>query len=100
MRAANQELLKQRDEEYQARVYQEKQQEKSRSIALLKKKEHELQLKDQQLRAVRQRVQELERAAGVQPASTGGKPSLEPPASGQRRHDPAADGCLPPLSAR
>merc|ERR1712217_602760 len=60
MRGANLELLQQRDEEYQAKVSLEKQREKDRSIALLRKKEQEVHIKDQQLKAARQKIQELE----------------------------------------
>eukprot|EP00434_Breviolum_minutum_P025346 symbB.v1.2.022396.t1/scaffold1985.1/size93608/5 len=60
MKEANSELLSKRDEEYQAKVALEKQREKERSIALLKKKEQEVHIKDQQLRAAKQRIQELE----------------------------------------
>ncbi|CAE7228436.1 unnamed protein product, partial [Symbiodinium sp. CCMP2456] len=59
MREQNLELLSRRDEEYQAKVALEKQREKERSIALLKKKEQEVHIKDQQLRAAKQRIQEL-----------------------------------------
>merc|ERR1711948_183895 len=61
------ELLQQRDDEYQAKVSLEKQREKDRSIALLKKKEQELQIKDQQLQAAKKRVQELETGCGAMP---------------------------------
>jgi len=57
------ELLQQRDEEFQAKVNLEKQREKDRSIALLRKKEQEVVIKDQQLKAARQRIQELESSA-------------------------------------
>jgi len=60
MRNANLELMRQRDEEYQIKVSLEKQREKDRSVALLKKKEQEVYIKDQQLKAARQRIQELE----------------------------------------
>jgi len=60
MREQNLELLSRRDEEYQAKVALEKQREKECSIALLKKKEQEVHIKDQQLRAAKQRIQDLE----------------------------------------
>merc|ERR1712050_750142 len=60
MRVANAELLKKRDDEYQTQVSAERQQEKNRSIAMLRKKEQEVHIKDQQLKAAKQRIQELE----------------------------------------
>ncbi|CAE7365364.1 unnamed protein product [Symbiodinium natans] len=60
MREQNMELMSRRDEEYQAKVALEKQREKERSIALLKKKEQEVHIKEQQLRAAKQRIQDLE----------------------------------------
>jgi len=60
MRVANLELLQQRDSEHQATLNLERQREKERSIGLLKKKEQELHIKEQQLKAARQRIQELE----------------------------------------
>lgn len=112
MRAANLELLQQRDNEYQAKVNAEKQREKDRSIALLRKKEQEVHIKDQQLKAAKQRIQDLEASLGsaappaavppsasTSPGSTsrGGSSvsSLARPQSGGRRGD-----SLPPLSAR
>jgi len=71
MRAANLELLQQRDREYQAKVEVEKQREKDRSIALLRKKEQEAHIKDQQLKAARQRIQELEGCAAANDAGRG-----------------------------
>lgn len=95
MRTANIELLRQRDSEYQAKVSSERQREKDRSIALLKKKEQEVHIKDQQLKAARQRIQELESGA------TGGNfhsssPSSRGSTTAGRRHL-AGDSCLPPL---
>mmetsp|Transcript_57990 Transcript_57990/g.135090 ORF Transcript_57990/g.135090 Transcript_57990/m.135090 type:complete len:501 (-) Transcript_57990:152-1654(-) len=97
MRSANLELLRQRDDEYNAKVISERQREKDRSVALLKKKEQELHIRDQQLKAARQRIEELERA------STGG--SLCPQSSSPRsrgssavaRRQLSGEGCLPPL---
>merc|ERR1711953_1121116 len=66
MRVANLELLNKRDEEYQAKVNLERQREKDRSAALLKKKEQELQIKDTQLRATRQRLQALQGTGSLQ----------------------------------
>merc|ERR1712150_337721 len=60
MRSANLELLQKRDEEYQAKVAHERQREKERSISALRRKEQELQIKDQQLKAAQQRLQELD----------------------------------------
>ncbi|CAK8999835.1 Hypothetical protein SCF082_LOCUS6233 [Durusdinium trenchii] len=93
MKEANTELLSKRDEEHHAKVVLEKQREKERSIALLKKKEQEVHIKDQQLRAAKQRVQELE--SGLQATPTGGGPSgLEP-------REARGETSLPPLlSAR
>mmetsp|Transcript_89058 Transcript_89058/g.276876 ORF Transcript_89058/g.276876 Transcript_89058/m.276876 type:complete len:490 (+) Transcript_89058:1-1470(+) len=85
MRAANLELLQQRDEEYNAKVASERQREKDRSIALLKKKEQEVHIKDQQLKAARQRIQELE---------SGTAAAARPPSSSRRQ---LSEGCLPPL---
>mmetsp|Transcript_109333 Transcript_109333/g.193636 ORF Transcript_109333/g.193636 Transcript_109333/m.193636 type:complete len:514 (+) Transcript_109333:90-1631(+) len=83
MRNANIELLQRRDSEYQAKVNLERQREKDRSIALLKKKEQEVQIKDQQLKAARSRIQELESSHGV---------ASSPSSRGRR-----GDGSLPPL---
>lgn len=107
MREANLELLSRRDEEYQAKVALEKQREKERSIGLLKKKEQEVQIKDQQLRAAKQRIQDLESlscagtsagsASVSQPASSptsrGSSSAGKRPSSGGRGADPG----LPPL---
>lgn len=86
MRNANLELLERRDSEYQAKVNLERQREKDRSIALLKKKEQEVQIKDQQLKSARSRIQELESSMCISasPSSRG---------SSVRRGDAA----LPPL---
>jgi hypothetical protein len=100
-REANLELLQRRDEEYQAKVSMEKQREKERSIALLKKKEQEVHIKEQQLKAARQRIQELESGDGdLLTASTtspntsrGSSVSGRRPSSGGR----TSDAGLPPL---
>mmetsp|Transcript_78393 Transcript_78393/g.196863 ORF Transcript_78393/g.196863 Transcript_78393/m.196863 type:complete len:532 (+) Transcript_78393:54-1649(+) len=76
MRAANLELLQQRDGEYQAKVNLEKQREKDRSIALLRKKEQEMHIKEQQLKAARSRIQELEATLGATSCCGGGSDSL------------------------
>lgn len=60
MRSANMELLEKRDAEYQNKINLDRQREKDRSIALLNKKQQEVQLKEVQLKAARQRIQELE----------------------------------------
>merc|ERR1711988_570425 len=60
MRCANMELLEKRDAEYQNKINLDRQREKERSIALLNKKQQELQVKEVQLKAARQRIQELE----------------------------------------
>jgi len=92
MRTANLELLQKRDDEYQAKVSLERQREKDRSIALLRKKEQEVQIKDQQLKAARQKIQELE---GGGNAATAASPS---PRSGSLgRRSMSGDACLPPL---
>jgi len=119
MRVANLELLRQRDDDYQAKISLEKQREKDRSIGLLKKKEQEVQIKDQQLKAAKQRIQELEGAGGgchvptaggfasqsTSPGSTSRGSSataLHRPSSGGRRLPPSGGGegpsaSLPPL---
>lgn len=77
MRVANSELLAKRDDEYQTKINLERQKEKERSIALLKRKDQELQLKDQQLRGVRQRLQELESSQkATSPNSSRGSSSV------------------------
>jgi myosin heavy subunit len=107
-REANLELLQRRDEEYQAKVSMEKQREKERSIALLKKKEQEVHIKEQQLKAARQRIQELEGSGcdgGLLTTSTtspntsrGSSLSGRRPSSGSRTPE---TGLPPlPLSAR
>lgn len=90
MRAANLELLKKREEEYAAKISLEKQREKDRSMATLRKKEQELQIKDQQLRGTKQRMRELE---GASPLGT-----TSP--AGTRRLSTGESQGLPPLSAR
>lgn len=106
MRSANVELLQQRDSEYQAKVTHEKQREKDRSIGLLRKKEQELHIKDQQLQAAKRRVQELESgpggAAGVSTVSPS-HPSRTSSAGSSRRvaslgaHGGCGGEMLPPL---
>merc|ERR1712093_881930 len=74
LRSHNYELLQQRDAEYNAKVSLEKQKEKDRSIMILRRKEQELVVKDQQLRAARRRIEELEldgcRKMGAPPSAT------------------------------
>lgn len=75
MRAQQQELLKQREQEYNNKVSLEKEKERDRSMMQLKKKEQEVQIKDQQLKAARARIQELEAfssmgAGGASPRRT------------------------------
>merc|ERR1712146_792730 len=53
----------QTEEDFEKRLAHEKQKEKDRSIAMLKRKDQEVQIKDQQLKAAKQRVKELEDAA-------------------------------------
>merc|ERR1712176_354490 len=50
------------EEEFEKRLAHEKQKEKDRSIAMLKRKDQEVHIKDQQLKAAKQRVKELEDA--------------------------------------
>lgn len=89
MRHTNLQLLQQRDQEYQAKVTIEKQREKDRSVAMLRKKEQEVIVKDQQLRAARLRIQELESGSAI--ASS--------PSADQRlpSRGSGSDGSLPPL---
>ncbi|OLQ11504.1 hypothetical protein AK812_SmicGene4650 [Symbiodinium microadriaticum] len=84
MREQNLELLSRRDEEYQAKVALEKQREKERSIALLKKKEQEVHIKDQQLRAAKQRIQDLESELRST-ATSAGSEKQRPTCNRQRR---------------
>jgi len=97
MRAANMELLQKRDTEYQSKITLERQREKDRSIALLNKKQQEMLIKEQQLKAARQRIQELE--SGMPPGRGAASPgSARGSSSGGRR--PSGDGqdaSLPPL---
>jgi len=92
MRSANMELLQQRDSEYQTKITHERQREKDRSIALLNKKQQEMVVKEQQLKAARQRIQELECSRpGASPSSShGSSVSRRPPGDGR-------DVALPPL---
>lgn len=71
-RQTNQQAMQQREQEYQSKMVHERQKEKERSIALLKKKEQEVHIKDQQLKASKQRIQELEAAAQAIGAAMGG----------------------------
>merc|ERR1712087_289313 len=48
------------EEDFEKRLAHEKQKEKDRSIAMLKRKDQEVHIKDQQLKAVRQRIKQLE----------------------------------------
>lgn len=76
MKQANEELLRKREGELQAKINLERQREKERSIALLKKKDQEVQIKDQQLRAARTRLQELEGSnVGAYGAQTAAPPT-------------------------
>merc|ERR1712087_717541 len=50
------------EEDFEKRLAHEKQKEKDRSIAMLKRKDQEVHIKDQQLKAAKQRVKELEDA--------------------------------------
>merc|ERR1712187_472366 len=52
----------QTEEDFEKRLAHEKQKEKDRSIAMLKRKDQEVHIKDQQLKAAKQRVKELEDA--------------------------------------
>mmetsp|Transcript_51664 Transcript_51664/g.144371 ORF Transcript_51664/g.144371 Transcript_51664/m.144371 type:complete len:167 (+) Transcript_51664:93-593(+) len=105
MHAANVELLQKRDEDHQAKMSLERQREKDRSVALLRKKEQELQIKDQQLRAMRQRLREHEGVSGFEDGTTGvvhmSHPTCPSPRGGPRRTH-SGDTSLPrlPLSAR
>jgi len=101
MRSANLELLQQRDEEYQSKITHERQREKDRSIALLNKKQQEMQIKEQQLKAARHRIQELE--SGM-PSSAplgghgGASPSGSHGSSASRRlAGECREAALPPL---
>jgi hypothetical protein len=94
LRADNIESLQKLDVEYQTKINAERQREKDRSIALLNKKQQELSIKDQQLKAARQRIQELENGT---PCHGTASPSSRNSTSGRR---PSGDGCeasLPPL---
>jgi hypothetical protein len=97
MRAANMELLEKRDAEYQSKMNLERQKEKDRSIALLNKKQQEISIKDQQLKAARQRIQELE--SGVPASGVVGAASPNPCGSpaGRRPLGEGRDAALPPL---
>eukprot|EP00747_Dinoflagellata_sp_TGD_P212852 gnl/TRDRNA2_/TRDRNA2_85888_c0_seq1.p1 gnl/TRDRNA2_/TRDRNA2_85888_c0~~gnl/TRDRNA2_/TRDRNA2_85888_c0_seq1.p1 ORF type:complete len:532 (+),score=179.25 gnl/TRDRNA2_/TRDRNA2_85888_c0_seq1:108-1703(+) len=88
MRNANFELLHKREGEYQAQVNLERQREKERSLGMLKKKDQEVTIKDQQLRAAQKRIQELE--AGQEPSSRGSTPGIS-------RRGLDKDTGLPPL---
>lgn len=95
MRAANLELLQKREDEYSAKVSLERQREKDRSSILLRKKDQEVQIKDQQLRAARQKLQDLE--GGGQAASpAAGSDQGSGSGSGVRRLS-SGDKALPPL---
>jgi len=98
MRAANMELLEKRDAEYQNKINLDRQREKDRSIALLNKKQQELQIKDAQLTSARQRIRELEAATGMNAPSQ--SPSSRPSSAGRRQS--GSDASLPklPQSAR
>jgi hypothetical protein len=96
MQEANKESLQQRDAEYVQKNNLEKSRERERSAAQLKKKEQELQIKDQQLKAARQALQNVEAGS----ATGNALPSISSP-RGARRPS-SGDGSLPrlPLSAR
>lgn len=93
MRAANLELLQKRDDEYQAKVGLERQREKERSIALLKRKDQELHIKDQQLKAARQRLQELDTGSTAAPGCAAASPSSR----GSSAPRKSSESVLPPL---
>jgi hypothetical protein len=95
MRAANTELLEKRDAEYQSKLALERQREKDRSIALLNKKQQEMQVKEQQLKAARQRIQELESSSpnGLNTASPGSRGH----SASRRSSGDVHDANLPPL---
>lgn len=107
MRSANMELLEKRDVEYTNKINLERQREKDRSIALLNKKQQELQVKETQLKAARQRIQELEAGmpnsgshsglGAASPGSRGSSSAGRRPSSGEGR-----ESSLPklPQSAR
>jgi len=109
MRAANSELLQRRDEEYQAKVAVERQREKDRSVGLMKKKEQEVQIKDQQLKAARRQIEDLEAslaAASGADAQRGGTARRRPAGgsignsgtgSGGSGGSGGREGSLPPL---
>lgn len=102
MRIANTELLQKRDDEYQAKVSIERQREKDRSIALLKKKEQEVQIKEQQLKAARLRIQELEEnVSGGASGRSSGVHSASPPCNRSPSTSMSRSTLPPlPLSAR
>merc|ERR1719443_2011200 len=83
MRSANMELLEKRDAEYQNKINLDRQREKERSIALLNKKQQELQVKEVQLTSARQRIRELEAATGMNAPSQ--SPSSRPSSAGRRQ---------------
>lgn len=101
MKTANMELLEKREAELQHKMNLERQREKDRSIALLNKKQQELLVKEQQLKAARQRVQELESGVpcGPRPATPD---STRGSSAGGRRPVEKGDAALPrlPQSAR
>jgi len=89
MRKQQQELLQQRDQEYTNKVSLEKERERDRSLMQVKKKDQEIQIKDQQLKAAKARIQELE----AQSMGTGG---LSPRKSKEQFYDQH----LPAISGR
>lgn len=100
MRASNLELLQQRDSECQAKLQSETQKEKNRSVALLKKKEQELKIKDEQLQAARRRLQELEGGSGFADRGTPRGESHSRGSTGSSIRRPSASmssDALPPL---
>eukprot|EP00928_Gymnodinium_smaydae_P095715 TRINITY_DN8282_c2_g4_i1.p1 TRINITY_DN8282_c2_g4~~TRINITY_DN8282_c2_g4_i1.p1 ORF type:complete len:570 (+),score=196.58 TRINITY_DN8282_c2_g4_i1:104-1813(+) len=106
MRNANLELMRKREEEYNSKVGLERQREKDRSVALLRKKELELQVKDQQLRALRQRLRDMgcsedgaggAAGAGVAGDATAAACAASSPSGASHRRALGADGGLPPL---
>mmetsp|Transcript_40266 Transcript_40266/g.92580 ORF Transcript_40266/g.92580 Transcript_40266/m.92580 type:complete len:538 (-) Transcript_40266:13-1626(-) len=97
--SSNREVLQRHEEELKAKLQIERQREKERSIALLKKKEQELQIKDQQLRAARQQIEELAQPTGNVPATLGASEACSP--TRRRSTSQCGDpGALPQLSAR
>merc|ERR1719240_1399812 len=97
MKAANSESMLKCEAEYQNKLSVEREREKNRSIGLLNKKQQELLLKEQQLKAARLRIQELESG---NPAGQGSSTpdSMRGGSAGSRRASAEkGDASLPPL---